>query len=193
MNENIKRIIILICGVPGTGKTTITNNIINKLNNKLCFKLSFDDFQLEKGLFSFSFFLSFFFFLCSYSLISSLLHYSLLISDVLELWNENSFIEIRNNCLNYLKDILSDDNNCYEYILIDDIMYYRSMRKKVYQIAREYNSRFIIIYAYTSLENCLLRNLNRPEETRVSEEVIIIITKNKNYNNYYCNNNLFNQ
>ena len=57
-------------------------------------------------------------------------------------------------------------------------MYYRSMRKEIYKIGREYSTRFMIIYVLTSLQNCLERNLNRPKEIQISEEV----SKNKPHN-----------
>ena len=55
-------------------------------------------------------------------------------------------------------------------VIVDDIMYYRSMRREVYTIAREQSYGFVTLYVSVPVEVALQRNAAR-ESARVPEQV----------------------
>ena len=88
-------------------------------------------------------------------------------------------MESRQRSLEYLTSLLQDQKENGEdahhghdrIVVVDDLMYYRSMRKEIYKIGSHYQAHVVIIYVQTSLEIALRRNRNRPEATRVPDEV----------------------
>ncbi|XP_014282360.1 L-seryl-tRNA(Sec) kinase [Halyomorpha halys] len=48
-------------------------------------------------------------------------------------------------------------------IILDDNMFYRSMRYVFYQLSQKYRAKFCQVYVKTSLETCLMRNYNRDQ------------------------------
>ena len=76
-----------------------------------------------------------------------------------------------------LKDKLLAIKNCSSYrrvyIIIDDNMYYRSMRYEYYQLARLYNISFCQLYLECSINVALIRNSTRTPNAVVPEEVIL--------------------
>jgi tRNA uridine 5-carbamoylmethylation protein Kti12 len=55
--------------------------------------------------------------------------------------------------------------------IVDDIMYFRSMRKEIYKLARDHSAAYITIKIRVSLETALLRNQLRQNEAILPEEV----------------------
>ena len=60
-------------------------------------------------------------------------------------------------------------------ILVDDIMYLRSMRREVYVIARDCNIPIIVVWVNTPLEVALQRNSQRSGKQHIEEQTIIKI------------------
>jgi O-phosphoseryl-tRNA(Sec) kinase len=58
------------------------------------------------------------------------------------------------------------------YIVVDDNMYYRSMRYEYYQLARLYKLRFCQLFVQCSVSDALNHNLSRDWSTAVPENVI---------------------
>ncbi|CAL8472275.1 g11817 [Coccomyxa elongata] len=57
-------------------------------------------------------------------------------------------------------------------LLLDDNMYYRSMRLECAQLARQLQAAFIIIYMPCTLEDAAARNAQRAEADQVPQEVL---------------------
>lgn len=55
-------------------------------------------------------------------------------------------------------------------LIVDDIMYYRSMRRVIYQACRGI-AHFVVVYVEVNVELAIQRNSQRPETCRVSNEV----------------------
>ncbi|RUS72152.1 hypothetical protein EGW08_020094 [Elysia chlorotica] len=58
-------------------------------------------------------------------------------------------------------------------IIIDDNMYFRSMRYDYFKLARKYGTGFCQVYFNSSLSEVISRNMERGEEHRVPEVVIV--------------------
>lgn len=68
---------------------------------------------------------------------------------------------------------LSDNANCHDFlILCDDNNYYRSMRYKLYQLCRQNKCAYAQIYLECDLKLTLSRNSARPDNERVSAEIL---------------------
>jgi tRNA uridine 5-carbamoylmethylation protein Kti12 len=89
-------------------------------------------------------------------------------------WNENSFHLGRENALDALNGLLSASN----IVIVDDIMYLRSMRKRVYALGRIANCMSICIHLKVSLETACLRNNARSDECRVDNNTLLSIYNN---------------
>ena len=56
-------------------------------------------------------------------------------------------------------------------VIVDDIMFYRSMRREIYKIARENHHGFVSIFMEIPIEVALDRNSKRGSASRVAKEV----------------------
>lgn len=56
-------------------------------------------------------------------------------------------------------------------IIVDDIMFYCGMRRKIYQLAREHGAGYAVVHVDVPLALAQARNAARPESTRIPEEV----------------------
>jgi tRNA uridine 5-carbamoylmethylation protein Kti12 len=118
--------------------------------------------------------------------------------DHLDIWNEHSFREGRKLALSALDGLLQLHNNghvgpCTEsnaqvepvstactydcsksrtIVLVDDIMYLRSMRKKVFHMCQLYRAPLLTVYVSADLATALLRNSTRIGDAYVQEETI---------------------
>ena len=57
-------------------------------------------------------------------------------------------------------------------IIIDDIMYLKSMRREIYVLLRDLSITLLTIHIKTSIEHCLERNNNREGIHRLPDEII---------------------
>jgi tRNA uridine 5-carbamoylmethylation protein Kti12 len=78
-------------------------------------------------------------------------------------------MESRIRSLEYLTSILQDHNS--GIMIVDDLMYYRSMRKEIYRIGTKYQAHLVVIHIDTPLEIALRRNRDRHEASRIPDEV----------------------
>lgn len=60
-------------------------------------------------------------------------------------------------------------------LLVDDNMYYKSMRKEIRNIAKECDTGYLLLYFVASLEKSLKRNVVRANLNRVCDEAIVNI------------------
>nr|XP_036233150.1 L-seryl-tRNA(Sec) kinase [Bactrocera oleae]XP_036233151.1 L-seryl-tRNA(Sec) kinase [Bactrocera oleae] len=83
--------------------------------------------------------------------------------------NENAYI-----AKDIIKSVkLSENANCHDFIILcDDNNYYRSMRYKLYQLCRQNKCAYAQIYLECDLKLALGRNSARPDNERVSEEIL---------------------
>lgn len=96
------------------------------------------------------------------------------------MWDESSFKRLRKCNLDKVNDIVdslpvsttAESNGFPGLILVDDIMYLRSMRREVYVVAREKNIPIIVVWINTPLEVALQRNSQRVGMQHIDEETI---------------------
>lgn len=142
-------VIVLLCGLPGAGKSTISAHIVSE-SRKRSFKasvVSFDDFVTED-------------------------------------WNQTSFKEGREKGLSILSNLVQAFNEkpasdaITTVIIVDDIMYLKSMRRKVYVVARDNNCPLITVLVDAELRTILERNAARHGKARIEQSVIHKIHSN---------------
>ncbi|XP_019845721.2 L-seryl-tRNA(Sec) kinase [Bactrocera dorsalis] len=83
--------------------------------------------------------------------------------------NDNAYI-----ARDIIKSVkLSENEKCNDFlILCDDNNYYRSMRYKLYQLCRQNKCAYAQIYLECDLKLALSRNSARPDNERVSDEIL---------------------
>ncbi|KAK7790648.1 hypothetical protein R5R35_006541 [Gryllus longicercus] len=72
-------------------------------------------------------------------------------------------------------------------IVIDDNMYYRSMRYQYYQIARTHQTSYCQLYLKCDVNTCLARNFERQTNHKIPEDVVLKMAGNLEEPNA-CNN-----
>ncbi|KAK3595312.1 hypothetical protein CHS0354_004465 [Potamilus streckersoni] len=181
--------VLLLCGLPGSGKTTHTKELVKKLIDENVLALVFDELMpqelAEKMIPQSS---------VNENLVASPwkqfredmlccvdTFISHLVSDITTSSKRDILYTIRKPVhineelwLCFMKAIVSSlvaDWTKPTLIVIDDNMYYRSMRYQYYQIARKYNSAFCQIYLSCDMDVACVRNKQR--EVKVPDSVII--------------------
>ncbi|KAF6019653.1 hypothetical protein EB796_022016 [Bugula neritina] len=177
--------VCLICtiGVPGSGKTTLAQTLAKFSGTRTSIKyvhVSFDELQflsqsfgaensslLEEGavLTSYKLFRHVMVRLVEAVILYIKLGADLVIPEVLNTSNACQLITSQT------ADLTSSDDVC---IIVDDIMYYRSMRYPYYQLARKW---FGEVYVNTPLAVCVSRNKDRPIDKRIDENTICKISQ----------------
>lgn len=105
--------------------------------------------------------------------VSSFEDYQLQIHQIIEDFGRHFNISSHYNVTN----ISNGSSFLYKHlIIIDDNMYYRSMRYEYYKIARKYELSFCMVYFDVNVEQCLKNNICRSEKN--SNEKIDMINKN---------------
>jgi len=83
-------------------------------------------------------------------------------------WNEESFALSRRAGIERISSAL---NACHaDIIVIDDIMFYRSMRRKIYQLARDHMAGYLTVYIDSTFDVVCARNAERAGASRVTDE-----------------------
>ena len=85
------------------------------------------------------------------------------------LWDSESFARSREAGLSALGETLIRKK--YDIIVVDDIMFYYSMRRKVYQLARLHRASYAVLHVDLPIEEARRRNASRPDVSRVKDEV----------------------
>lgn len=134
-------IVILFCGIPASGKTWAANWLAKQFSNSV--KCSIVSFDnFERNK---------------------------------DDWNEVSFKESRSYALENVNLIFKENSSIaspiQSVVIIDDIMYLRSMRKKIYTMCKlyDYDSNFLVVYLDVPLSISLERNSSRNQPNRVNE------------------------
>ena len=136
-------VLVVLCGIPGSGKTTIAQQIHTKFDSEprpTIHNVAFDDGIANKEVWSERTFAD--------SRKTGL--------DTVKLYLENS-----------------SSLSCDTVILVDDIMYLHSMRREMYVLARDYGAHhLLIVHVTTDIDVALARNAIRDVSTKVDEESI---------------------
>eukprot|EP01041_Mallomonas_annulata_P002978 gene2978-5841_t len=147
--------VLVVCGSPGSGKTFYAKEFSRYLqqNDVSPVLLSFDDLE-----------------------------------DEFVTRTEFSFKELRAHNICKLKDIISSPitnlthNSCnndmttqpslHRVVLVDDIMFYRSMRKEIFLLAKSADCCFAIAWVAVDVDTALLRNQQRDGYKRLDDDVV---------------------
>jgi len=135
---------VLMCGIPGAGKTTIAMDLVEYWNRNYCTtdntvasRISFDDLE---------------------SFIE---------------WNHSSFKMIRQENLCILEKLMSPEirtklsKTTPSLVVVDDIMYLRSMRRQVYVLARNMGIPMLTVSVSVGLDTAISRNSERSIPVKV--------------------------
>lgn len=179
-----KGCILLICGLPSSGKTLLTNNFIkfSKLNTKsnlVFYKISIDELipikdqsiqiQTNSGFWrQFRHDLRF----ATNLFLNQLMNNKLDINEDIDenVWSLLESIRRQNNiCSTHELGISSE----HFVVIIDDNFYYKSMRYEFFQTSKLFGLGFAIIMINCSLDSTLIRNRLRTEDKCIPEDVII--------------------
>lgn len=88
-------------------------------------------------------------------------------------WSESTFRSIRRASIDKISSLLQQSTQSGSKLLIvDDIMYLRSMRREVYKLARQYSIPLLTIWVDTSMDIALYRNGTRQGRQRIPDETI---------------------
>ena len=170
----MKIILCLLCGLPASGKTTICKKLC-KIKSEVI-HVSFDeligklDLEIDKWKLTRNDVIR-----LIKIIVESLLNekeINLNVSKEFSLLNMNSLNKLISDC-----NLINRENDDMVVILVDDNMYLKSMRKKIYQIAEEFTISFLLLYISCSLEICKQRNKIRSDSILVNDEVIENINK----------------
>lgn len=144
--------IVILVGLPGSGKTTLGTKLRDWFSDKKCtvvHLVSFDEFvSLEEQA------------LVARSLSSETIKgYRLLMREYVE--SLLCTVDVRLPATRSSRLVVVDDNN-----------YYRSMRHEYYQLASKYATGYLQIYLHCSVDHAIACNDQRPLSSRVPEHVI---------------------
>jgi tRNA uridine 5-carbamoylmethylation protein Kti12 len=143
--QDLQRFVILFCGIPGAGKSILTQALHRKLFSN------------------------------HYKKHSHIIEFDALLPNQQE-WTSETFHESRKAGLQAIRDSLNQIHN--KYIIIDDNMMYKSMRKQVKRICEEWvhlhfgtTLTILLVYVHIDLQIALDRNRTRLN-TVISESTI---------------------
>jgi len=161
--------IILVCGLPGVGKSSICRILLKKLSdivsslNGCLAHVEFDDIfrRLQTSSEAYSSHMT--------SSISSETFDSIL-------WKHS-----RRIAFEYVENLIKDLSpapstqpsqfDCH-FIIVDDNFFYKSMRVPFFRLAQKYGCRYMLLYITASLERILTNNRKRPPDRRVPDSII---------------------
>jgi len=146
----IKKVVVLFCGLPGSGKTTFAEKLEVALKEKVDVeRIEFDAFENEVRK------------ACNPSTSTPW-------GDLdAQYWKKS-----RKLCMEEAKRKLKNAKTDFV-LLLDDNMYYKSMRYKIVQLAREINAGFVQLYMSADVEDCIRLNSKRSEGAQVPNSAIL--------------------
>ncbi|VDK81924.1 unnamed protein product [Onchocerca ochengi] len=153
--------IVLLMGMPGSGKTYLCRELKAKLGNEICVTFSYDDIFNDDGFMEY------------------LWGEEYSNRNVLQLYglDENrSARSERKRCENrireFLKAQLSVEDNIPMVVVIDDIFYLKSMRRPFRRMSTMFHLPYLVVLVDVPIATALARNLQRPEKFRIPESTI---------------------
>jgi Predicted nucleotide kinase len=182
--ENLQSGILLVCGIPGSGKTYLTNKISQSIGKKRILRINFD--KVEKWCRNLPYLVD------NSSQITkiglpilerSIIHELDLLSsldgkkiDDSEEFKPEAWKISRKLCYDMVKNFLelfSQGSEDPFIIILDDNFLLKSMRKPYYILSWEYKTGFCELHIQADLNTSLYRNGNRPSQDRIPEDIII--------------------
>lgn len=137
--------LVILVGIPGAGKTVLSKYISEKLLDEKTkiFNISYDDYESKEG------------------------------------YKTELYKSFRTNIYKEVETLLKKLNDCNNLskdskfiVVIDDNMYYRSMRRCYFNLAKKFTTGFCQIYVECRLEVALRRNKSRNATNYIPETVI---------------------
>jgi len=170
-----KLCIVIVCGLPGVGKTTFTRKLASVLafEGVKCIHLEYDQFEQQersqkKKLPTESLTQSNQATFDSSAWKSARERIEDLVEQLLSgsMQPDNPVLQETNHMFNDLKSIDQ------LYIILDDNMYYHSMRNYFFKLCQKYKAGFVQIYLHAPLEFAINNDQQRPTERQVGSHVI---------------------
>lgn len=84
---------------------------------------------------------------------------------------DTNYKSFRRKARDRLEKLIQDETTEPTVIIVDDIMTFRSMRYEIFCLARKHNLGFCQIYMDTTVDTCILRNIERGS-TKITAEMI---------------------
>uniref|UniRef100_A0A0R3RUG9 RNA helicase n=1 Tax=Elaeophora elaphi TaxID=1147741 RepID=A0A0R3RUG9_9BILA len=153
--------LVLIMGVPGSGKTYLCRELKMKLGDETCFTFSYDDIFNDDGFMEYMWGKE-------YTNESMLKLYGL--DESTSAHNERKRCE--NRIREFLKAKLSVGGAAPPVVVVDDIFYLRSMRRPFRRMSTMYHLPYLVILVDVSIDTALTRNMQRPMKCRIPESTI---------------------
>lgn len=153
--------LILLIGVPGSGKTYLCRELEAKLGNEVCVTFSYDDIFNDDGF------------------MKNVWGDEYADGSMLKLYgldkSTNAHSE-RKRCENrireFLKVQLSAKDTVPPVIVVDDIFYLKSMRKPFRKMSAMYHLPYLVVFVDVPLAKALTQNMQRPVKNRIPESTI---------------------
>lgn len=153
--------LVLLMGIPGSGKTYLCKELKAKLGNEICTTFSYDDIFNDDGFMEYIWGKE-------YTNGSMLQLYDL--DESTNAHNERKRCE--NRIREFLKARLSLEDTVPPVTIVDDIFYLKSMRKPFRKISTMYHLPYLIVLVDVPIAIALIRNMQRPVKCRIPESTI---------------------
>ncbi|KAL3989629.1 Chromatin associated protein KTI12 family protein [Acanthocheilonema viteae] len=153
--------IVLLMGIPGSGKTYLCGELKAKLGDEICSTFSYDDIFNDDGFMEYMWGEQ-----CANG--SILKMYGL--NECTNVHNERKRCE--NRIREFLKAQLTIKDIVPPVIVIDDIFYLKSMRRPFRRMSTMYHLPYLVVFVDVPIATALTRNMQRPIRCRISESTI---------------------
>lgn len=162
-------ILLVLIGLPGSGKTTLAKTLSNSFNNNSKHNYYFVHVCYDELLSNSNQYLE-------SEWKSARSEVAVKIENLIKAFKSRSKELCPNEFTKDFEAILSSNTNIV--VIADDNMYFKSMRYTLYQIARNQNISYAQIFLNCDLENAFLKNSQRKSDLMIPPHIIEKIHKN---------------